>query len=67
MFASKEDALSRKAVCDSCPKKVAFMCGECNCLVAAKIRLNYASCPLGKWGQTEAKLEKPWDVEDIDA
>lgn len=65
MFASKQDAMARKAVCETCPSKSLLICTECNCLVAAKIRLNYASCPLNKWGQVAAELETPWDVDEI--
>lgn len=65
MFASKQNALARKAICEACPSKNLLLCGECKCLVSAKVRLNYASCPLGKWGQVQAELEKPWDIEDI--
>lgn len=65
MFASKDNALARKAICSSCPSMASLLCKECNCLVVAKVRLNYASCPLGKWGQVAAELEKPWDVDNI--
>jgi len=65
MFASREDALARKAVCDICPSKTLLLCSECNCLVTAKVRLNAASCPLDKWKQVEAVLFQPYDIEDI--
>lgn len=65
MFASKDDAIARKAICDVCPKKLGMLCGECGCLVAAKVRLNAASCPLNKWGQVEPRLTQPYDIEEI--
>lgn len=65
MFASKEDALARKAICETCPSKSMLLCNECGCLVTAKVRLNYATCPLGKWKAVEAKLLHPYDLEDI--
>lgn len=65
MFAKKEDAQNRIAICNGCEKKSSLLCTECNCLVTAKVRLNYASCPLGKWDQVDATLDQPWDVEDL--
>lgn len=65
MFASKEDALARKEICETCPSKAVLICGECGCLIAAKVRLNSASCPLNKWAEVEAQLIQPYDLEDI--
>jgi hypothetical protein len=66
MFASKEDALYRKVICDACPSKAMLLCGECGCLIAAKVRLNAASCPLNKWDAVEAKLTQPYDIDTIE-
>jgi hypothetical protein len=44
-----EDWEIRKEVCQSCPKKVSAMCGECGCLIEAKVLIKLESCPLGKW------------------
>lgn len=65
MFASKEIAQARKAICDTCEKKKLLTCIECGCLIPAKVRLGMATCPLNKWNSREAALEQPWDIEDI--
>lgn len=65
IFASSEDALARKKICEDCSSRAVLLCTECGCLVSAKVRLNYASCPLNKWGTVEAKLNQPYDLEDI--
>jgi hypothetical protein len=65
MFASKEIAQARKATCDSCEKKTMLTCNECGCLIPAKVRLGMATCPLNKWSSSEAVLDQPWDIQDI--
>ena len=51
VLASSEKAAQRMAICKACPsyKSLAFMCGECKCIMPAKTRINSAECPLGKW------------------
>jgi hypothetical protein len=66
MFATKEDALYRKAICHACPSKANLLCEECGCLISAKVRLNTTSCPLKKWGEVAAKLTQPYDIDTIE-
>lgn len=65
IFVSKEDALARKAICETCPAKSGLICSDCGCIIAAKVRVNTSKCPQGKWGDSEAVLDRPWDVEEI--
>lgn len=65
MFVSRQDAMVRKAICNMCPAKLGLLCSECNCLIAAKVRVNYTKCPKDLWAAAEAVLEQPWDVEEI--
>jgi hypothetical protein len=65
MFVSKETALARKAICETCPAKSGFLCSDCGCIIAAKVRVNTSKCPQGKWSDGEAVLSQPWDVEEI--
>jgi hypothetical protein len=50
------DSSKRLEVCNTCDKlKIVFMtrtCGVCNCIVAAKVLLPNAACPLNKWEDT---------------
>ena len=44
----------RQKICDDCPSniqvgKTAFVCEECGCLLALKLRIPFSECPLGKW------------------
>lgn len=49
--ASKEDAERRYSICKSCPEliKVTSQCKKCGCFMKAKVHLEKATCPLGKW------------------
>lgn len=42
---------SRMYICKSCPElvKLTQQCKKCGCFMAAKTKLEKASCPLGKW------------------
>ena len=44
-----EDWEKRKEVCETCPKKIAGMCGECGCIIEAKVLIKLESCPINKW------------------
>ena len=66
IFVSKQDAMARKSICDICPAKTGPICSDCGCIIAAKVRVNTSKCPKGLWGDSEAVLEKPWDVEELD-
>lgn len=49
--ASEEEAAARYKTCLSCPEliKVTKQCKKCGCFMAAKTKLQGATCPLGKW------------------
>jgi len=50
-WASKEESEKRFDICKSCPKliKLTKQCKECGCFMAAKTKLEAATCPIGKW------------------
>ena len=49
----KESDLSNKrfSICKECPEliKLTKQCKKCGCFMKAKVMLEAASCPLGKW------------------
>jgi len=51
VFAEKETQRRRMALCHRCDEfiKITNQCKQCGCFMAAKTRLKYAECPLGKW------------------
>ena len=56
VLASPATLLIRKAICDPCINKSTNiagidMCSLCGCLLAVKMRLASAKCPIGKWGK----------------
>lgn len=46
-----EDANKRYDICKACPEliKLTKQCKKCGCFMAAKTRLEAATCPMGKW------------------
>jgi hypothetical protein len=48
-----DEALSteRYNICKSCPEliKITNQCKKCGCFMAAKTKLQNATCPIGKW------------------
>ena len=50
-YASEELAESRYNTCLSCPEliKLTKTCKKCGCFMAAKTKLQDATCPLNKW------------------
>jgi hypothetical protein len=44
-------ASERYSICNSCPEliKLTKQCKKCGCFMAAKTKLQKATCPLGKW------------------
>jgi hypothetical protein len=48
-----DEALSteRYSICQSCPElmNLTKQCKKCGCFMAAKTKLQKATCPLGKW------------------
>jgi hypothetical protein len=49
--ATVEEADRRFAICQSCPEliKLTGQCKKCGCFMAAKTKLEKATCPIGKW------------------
>jgi hypothetical protein len=50
-WATDEVAETRYSICQQCPEliKLTKQCKKCGCFMAAKTKLEKASCPLGKW------------------
>ena len=50
-WADEEKAEERYSICKSCPEliKLTKQCKKCGCFMAAKTKLEAATCPLGKW------------------
>lgn len=50
-WASAELSEKRYDICKSCPEliKLTKQCKKCGCFMAAKTKLNMATCPIGKW------------------
>lgn len=44
-----EIASDRLAICQECPSLVIGICKECGCLMSQKVKLQLATCPIGKW------------------
>jgi len=49
IFNPYQKAKERKSICDSCERRKGIMCGECGCVVVAKVNCSICECPLGKW------------------
>lgn len=49
--ASEEKSKERYSICQSCPEliKLTKQCKKCGCFMNAKVTLEKATCPLGKW------------------
>jgi len=47
----KDLAASRLSICKTCPEliKLTTQCKKCGCFMAAKTKLEAATCPIGKW------------------
>jgi hypothetical protein len=56
-FEDKNDQLykERMQFCSKCPRRTFHgqFCGECKCLLQAKLRLEEERCPLDKWQPIE--------------
>lgn len=49
--ATDEVAHARYNICDWCPEFISLtkQCKKCGCFMNLKVKLNEATCPLGKW------------------
>lgn len=50
-WATEEISFERYSICRACPEliKLTKQCKKCGCFMAAKTRLQKATCPIGKW------------------
>lgn len=50
-WADESLSLNRYSICKSCPEliKLTTQCKKCGCFMAAKTKLQKATCPIGKW------------------
>ena len=50
-YATEEKSTSRFDICKACPELISLtsQCKKCGCFMAAKTKLEKATCPLGKW------------------
>lgn len=49
-YVSEDEAASRYAICEQCPKLlVTKQCSECGCVMPLKVKLLHAACPINKW------------------
>ena len=48
---SEELEKSRIDICQACPEliKLTTQCKKCGCIMSAKVKLEAAKCPIGKW------------------
>jgi hypothetical protein len=48
---SEELEKSRIDICKACPEliKLTTQCKKCGCIMSAKVKLEAAKCPIGKW------------------
>jgi hypothetical protein len=44
-----EIATDRLSICYNCPSLIAGICKECGCIMNQKVKLELATCPIGKW------------------
>ena len=52
LFASAPIQQARWAACTKCPEQAHLgflICAACSCILASKISIEAAQCPLGKW------------------
>jgi hypothetical protein len=42
-------ASDRLSICADCPSLIAGTCKECGCFMNQKVKLESATCPIGKW------------------
>jgi hypothetical protein len=50
-WTTNEVSEARYSICQQCPEllKLTKQCKKCGCFMAAKTKLEKATCPLGKW------------------
>ena len=66
-----EQVATRISLCRSCEHLVPKInvCKKCGCFMPAKVRLKWASCPIGKWsaidGAKPAPVKITFDPPDL--
>jgi len=60
-----EEVGKRIEHCKNCEHLVAKIniCKKCGCFMPAKVRLKWASCPIGKWGKVDGAKAVPITVK----
>jgi hypothetical protein len=50
-YIDDESSNARLEICEVCPSllKLTHQCKECGCFMKLKVKLETATCPLGKW------------------
>jgi len=50
-YALEDVSTERYSICQACPEfiKLTTQCKKCGCIMAAKTKLEKATCPIGKW------------------
>ena len=50
-YTNDEEESTRYSLCMECPEfiKPTTQCKQCGCIMKAKVKLKYATCPIGKW------------------
>ena len=49
LFSPYCKAVERKNICLTCEKRKGLFCGECGCVINAKVNCSMCDCPLEKW------------------
>jgi len=48
-FKPSELGKHRLSICKPCGYRKGYLCGECGCILVAKVEENTEKCPLKKW------------------
>ncbi len=50
-YIDENEANKRFEICKSCPRLIQMtnQCRECGCFMKMKVKLEAATCPIGKW------------------
>ena len=50
-YTDEQVSSARYEICLACPELIDLtkQCKKCGCFMSAKVKLNNATCPLGKW------------------
>lgn len=48
-YSEKKTTVERLKICSSCEHFKFRVCKKCGCFMPAKVKLQEATCPIGKW------------------